>query len=137
MRASLKDLLEADEHIIRQARTHWLWNLRGLGLPNLFSTFLITDRRILQQTGIFALRTRSLALSQIESREVTQTILGRILGYGDIHLRGSGGVEFALIHIDQLMLVASAIGKATATPASKGTGTSANRNGHAAAGTDR
>ena len=134
MRASLKDLLEADEHIIRQARTHWLWNLRGLGLPNLFSTFLITDRRILQQTGIFALRTRSLALSQIESREVTQTILGRILGYGDIHLRGSGGVEFTLVHIDRPMLVASAIGKATATTLRKVTVTSAVRNDKAAAG---
>lgn len=137
MRASLKDLLEADEHIIRQARTHWLWNLRGLGLPNLFSTFLITDRRILQQTGIFALRTRSLALSQIESREVTQTILGRILGYGDIHLRGSGGVEFALVHIDQPMLVASAIGKATATTPKKVPSTTTTKHVLAAPGPDK
>lgn len=114
MRKALADLLEADERVLCEARTHWMWNLRDFGLPNLFSTFLVTNRRVLQQTGILARHTHSLTLSQIEARVVEQTIFGRILGYGDLHLYGSGIIEIRLDNIARPMRVAAVIGKATA-----------------------
>lgn len=55
-----------------------------------------------------------MALSQIESRDVTQSILGRILGYGDLDLHGSGGMELQLAGIADTTGVSRDIGQAAA-----------------------
>lgn len=109
--------LDPGETLIRRARIHWLVNLRGFFLPNLTSTILVTDRRILYCSGLIAIHTRSVALSQIESRDVAQSILGRILGYGDLALHGSGGMELHLAGIADPAGVSRDIGQAAASKA--------------------
>lgn len=114
---SYQKFLDPGETLIRKARIHWLVNLRGFFLPNITSTILVTDRRILYCTGLIAIRTRSIALSQIESRDVTQSILGRILGYGDLDLHGSGGMELQLQGIADPAGISRDIGQAAAAKA--------------------
>jgi uncharacterized membrane protein YdbT with pleckstrin-like domain len=51
----------------------------------------VTDRRVIYKEGLIARRTLEMNRSRVESVDVYQTILGRILGYGTITLRGTGG----------------------------------------------
>jgi len=51
----------------------------------------VTSRRVLIKTGILDRRTLELLLGRIESIGVNETPLGRMLGYGSVILRGTGG----------------------------------------------
>ena len=51
----------------------------------------ITDRRVIYKTGIFQRHTLEMNRSKIETVGVDQSILGRVLGYGTIIVRGTGG----------------------------------------------
>jgi len=51
----------------------------------------VTSRRVLIKTGILNRKTLELLLSRIESIGVNETPLGRMLGYGTVILRGTGG----------------------------------------------
>jgi hypothetical protein len=52
---------------------------------------VVTTRRVLIKTGILRRRTVELLLSKIESVDVTETVGGRMLGFGKVVLRGTGG----------------------------------------------
>lgn len=105
-------ILDEDEVVLYRTRIHWLWNLRSFGLPNLFHQLLITDQRILRKSGIFNVRTESLVYSQIEAKDITQSILGRIFGYGDVVLNGAGGKLFVFKNLSDPAKVGREIGKA-------------------------
>src|SRR5262249_35000537 len=52
------------------------------------------DRRIIYKRGFISRRTIEMHLDKVESVDVDQSILGRILNYGDILIRGVGeGIE--------------------------------------------
>jgi uncharacterized membrane protein YdbT with pleckstrin-like domain len=51
----------------------------------------VTDRRVIFKTGIFQRNTTEMNLSKVETVGVNQSILGRILGYGTVMVRGTGG----------------------------------------------
>ncbi len=51
----------------------------------------VTSRRVLIKTGIVNRHTLELLLARIESISVNETPLGRMLGYGSVTLRGTGG----------------------------------------------
>ena len=51
----------------------------------------ITDRRVIYKTGILQRHTLEMNRSKIETVGVDQSILGRLLGYGTIIVRGTGG----------------------------------------------
>src|SRR6478752_9778712 len=50
----------------------------------------VTNLRIVHKTGFIKRRTFEMALDKVESVDVNQTILGRILNYGDVTIRGVG-----------------------------------------------
>ena len=50
----------------------------------------VTDRRVVHKTGFIKRRTFEMALDKIESVDVDQTILGRLLNYGDVTILGVG-----------------------------------------------
>jgi len=52
---------------------------------------VVTTRRVLIKTGILERRTIELLLSKIESVDVTESVSGRMLGFGRVVLRGTGG----------------------------------------------
>jgi uncharacterized membrane protein YdbT with pleckstrin-like domain len=54
----------------------------------------VTDHRVIYKTGVVRRRTVEMNVDQIESVQVDQSILGRVLGYGDITVHGTGeGIE--------------------------------------------
>jgi hypothetical protein len=60
---------------------------------------LVTNKRVIVKTGILTRKTFEMLLSRIESIGVEEPVLGRMLGYGTVILRGVGGTpdEFDLI----------------------------------------
>jgi len=50
----------------------------------------VTDRRVVHKTGFVKRRTFEMALDKIESVDVDQTVLGRLLNYGNVTILGVG-----------------------------------------------
>ncbi len=97
-----------DNHLIRDEQVeyetsyHWiifisLRSLLSLGILPLIDMktdeFAITNRRIIVKTGLVSRHTLEMNLSKIESVNVDQSIMGRLLGYGTITIIGSGGTR--------------------------------------------
>jgi uncharacterized membrane protein YdbT with pleckstrin-like domain len=51
----------------------------------------VTDRRVIYKAGLFSRHTLEMNRSKVESVDVNQTVLGRLLGFGTIIVRGTGG----------------------------------------------
>ena len=51
----------------------------------------ITNKRVIVKTGLATRRTIELLLSRIESVVVEEPAMGRVLGYGTVIIRGTGG----------------------------------------------
>lgn len=53
--------------------------------------FVVTNKRVILKTGFIRNKTAEMFLAKVESVGVDQTVLGRMLGYGSIVIRGTGG----------------------------------------------
>ncbi len=54
----------------------------------------VTNLRVVHKTGFITRKTFEISLDKVESVDVDQSILGRILNYGDVTIRGVGeGIE--------------------------------------------
>lgn len=91
-----------DESVAFETRLHWVTFLTLKSIFTLtiaawfdrwFSEFVITNRRIIIKTGIIGRETFEMNLTKIESVNVDQSIMGRILNYGSITIIGSGGTK--------------------------------------------
>jgi len=63
------------------------------------SDFAVTNKRVMMKSGVFTTRSVELLLNKIEAIAVDQSLLGRLFGYGDIVVTGSGGTREAFSHI--------------------------------------
>lgn len=98
------------EKVVYEARYHWILGASSLLIAVLFwwliiplftpiRAFLIsktneavvTNKRVIIKSGIIRRRVFDLQLAKVESVNVYQSILGRILGYGTITANGTGG----------------------------------------------
>jgi len=50
----------------------------------------VTNLRVVHKTGFIKRRTFEMSLDKVESVDVNQSILGRLLNYGDVTVRGVG-----------------------------------------------
>lgn len=53
----------------------------------------VTNRRVVVKTGLAARKTIEMLLNKIESIEVNESGMGRVMGYGSITLIGTGGTS--------------------------------------------
>ena len=54
----------------------------------------VTDTRVIYKTGLIRRSTAEMNMNKVESVTVDQSTFGRLLGYGSIHVRGTGvGLE--------------------------------------------
>jgi uncharacterized membrane protein YdbT with pleckstrin-like domain len=65
------------------------------------SELAVTNKRVIFKTGIVHRKTAEMFLSKIESVGADQTVIGRLLGYGSIVLRGTGGSTEPFQNIDR------------------------------------
>jgi uncharacterized membrane protein YdbT with pleckstrin-like domain len=89
-----------NEQVEFETGYHWIifFNFRALltlfiapMLDRFSDEFAITNRRVIMKTGLISRKTLEMNLSKIESVNVDQSILGRMLGYGSIKIIGTGG----------------------------------------------
>ncbi len=66
--------------------------LFGVGQIKRNATIMaITNKRVIVKTGLASRRTIEMLLSRIESVVVEEPAMGRVLGYGTVIIRGTGG----------------------------------------------
>ena len=71
-----------------------LGSLIGAAIRRATTEIVVTDRRVLFKTGVFGRRTAEMNISKIETVDVLQGIVGRVLGFGTVLVRGTGsGLE--------------------------------------------
>ncbi len=108
-----------DSHLIRgetvvySAKLHWIIYLTLKAIVTLWiapfiqqatSEFAITTKRIIIKERLIARRTLEMNLNKIETVNVDQSILGRILDYGSITVIGTGGTREVFNNIASPML---------------------------------
>lgn len=94
--------LISNESVVFETKLHWVifFSFKSIftltiyaWLERWLSEYVITNRRIIIKTGFIARNTFEMNLSKIESVNVEQSIMGRILNYGSITIIGSGGTR--------------------------------------------
>jgi len=74
----------------------------GIGLLRRAATEMaVTNKRVIVKTGLASRRTVELLLARIESVVVEEPFMGRMLGYGTVILRGTGGTPEVFPQIAQ------------------------------------
>ena len=83
----------------------WLWMIgAGLGVIGLVwafvhyvelmtSEFAVTSSRLILKVGLISRYTTELLLTKVETIGVQQGLIGRMLGYGDLTVTGTGGAR--------------------------------------------
>ncbi|MCZ7551072.1 MAG: hypothetical protein B6D39_13225 [Anaerolineae bacterium UTCFX2] len=75
-----------------------LWVIAGIGLLRAFlikafTEFALTDKRVIAKVGIIRRSSLELVLGKVESIQINQSLLGRLLNYGTLVISGSGGTH--------------------------------------------
>lgn len=52
---------------------------------------VVTDRRVIYKSGLFSRHTIEMNRTKVESVDVDQSVLGRLLSYGTVTVHGTGG----------------------------------------------
>ncbi|MCS6820499.1 MAG: PH domain-containing protein [Microscillaceae bacterium] len=65
------------------------------------SLFVLTNQRVIIETGVLKRTSLTIMLSKVEGLKVVQTLRGRILGYGTIYITGTGGAVSRFANIRQ------------------------------------
>jgi uncharacterized membrane protein YdbT with pleckstrin-like domain len=71
----------------------------------------VTDRRIIYKTGFISRHTAEMNMHRVETVAVEQGIIGRMLRYGTVHIRGTGA------GIENLTMIANPLGLRSAITA--------------------
>jgi uncharacterized membrane protein YdbT with pleckstrin-like domain len=74
--------------------------LVGAWIRHWTSEFAVTDRRVIIKVGLISRQTIEINMSKVESVEVRQGILARLLNYGTIVVIGTGGTKEPFDMID-------------------------------------
>lgn len=94
--------LSRNEQVLYEAHYHWkLWfelkSILTLFVRPLVMTrtdeFVITNKRVIMKTGLVSRNVFEMTLSHIESINVDQSIMGRMLNFGSVIIVGSGGTR--------------------------------------------
>lgn len=116
----IESSLIENEKVVMLFKLHWIkwipvvfYALTIIALPmaiyrliQILSTEMgLTDKRIILKTGFLSRETSEQFLKKTESIELSQTILGRILGYGDVRCTATGGSTFILLSVDNPIFV--------------------------------
>lgn len=74
--------------------------IRGL-IKQVSTELVITNRRVIAKHGFISCYTFELLLTKVEGANVDQTIMGRMLGFGTLLVKGTGGGISPIDHIAQ------------------------------------
>ena len=86
-------------------------------LKRAISEFAVTNKRIVVKVGLLSTRTLELLHSKVETISVNQGLLGKMLGYGDIVVTGSGGTREVFKAVEAPLELRRAVQAATTSSA--------------------
>ena len=95
-------VLQPGEQVRRISSIHWIGYWPGVAVGLLIQQWFqwwiteiaVTNRRIIYKKGLIRRQTNEMNMDKVESVQIDQSILGRMLNYGDITVRGTGtGLE--------------------------------------------
>lgn len=122
--AYIDESLSAGEEISALFKLHWvthipmvLWLLLVITFPFAIYEYLrlrhteqgVTNKRVVFKTGIISRKSEEMKLGSIETVEIDQGILGRILGYGNVRVTGRGTSDVLFRSVADPMAVKRAI----------------------------
>jgi uncharacterized membrane protein YdbT with pleckstrin-like domain len=81
------------------------------------SDFAVTNKRVMMKSGVMTTRSVELLLNKIEAIAVDQSLLGRMFGYGNIVVTGSGGTREAFSQIQSPLEFRRAVQSVSDLPA--------------------
>jgi uncharacterized membrane protein YdbT with pleckstrin-like domain len=87
--------------------------LTGAHLYRVSSQFAVTNKRVIVKVGMLSTRSIELLLPKIEALAVSQSLMGRMLGYGEIVVTGSGGTRETFSSIQSPLKFRQAVQAAT------------------------
>ena len=61
---------------------------------------VVTNKRVICRTGVVSVHTEEIKSTRLESIEIKQSILGRILNYGSLWFSGTGTAKVLFPHIN-------------------------------------
>ena len=115
----VEDTLGGGETIEYEVSFHWLWTFSAYTMLVVLGWVVIglivflymmikkwttervlTNIRFIQKTGWIVRHTEEIRLDRMEEVNLDQSLLGRILDYGDIKISGVGAGEIKLTMID-------------------------------------
>lgn len=77
------------------------------------SEFAVTNKRVILKLGVLNTRSVELLLAKIEGISVTQSLAGRLFGFGQIVVTGSGGTQEPFASIQAPLELRQAVQAAT------------------------
>jgi len=86
-------------------------------IARLTNEYAVTSRRVIIKAGCISRDTLELNLSKLESVSVSQGIVGRILGYGRLIVRGTGGTAGTYKYVANPLAFKRAVNEASESPA--------------------
>ncbi len=76
----------------------FVWAISPL-VAMITSEFAVTNKRVLVKVGFIWRNSLEILLTKVEGIEVNQSVLGRLLNYGTIIVKGTGGTGTPFKHI--------------------------------------
>jgi uncharacterized membrane protein YdbT with pleckstrin-like domain len=121
----IEQSLSEGEKVVKLFRLHWtarlwlaLWIvliLPTFGIALLLAIYEwlrlrtleygVTNKRVILKKGIISRQTEEMKIGSIETVEIDQGVLGRILGYGDVKVTGRGISDVVFRRMDDPMAV--------------------------------
>ena len=112
----IEKTMSGDEKVVKLFKIHsivyieyilFLWLILPIfGLLKLFFTeYGLTTKRVIFKSGIISRNTEEMRLSKIETVEVKQGIIGRIFGYGNVIVTGTGRSSVVLNYVSNPLSV--------------------------------
>ena len=101
--------------------SHFAWIPLAIGLLAILaalvrrqsSEFSVTNKRVLMKVGVISSHSIELMLNKIEAVTVDQSLVGRLFGYGEVILTGSGGSKEVFSNIQSPLGFRRAVQAAT------------------------
>ena len=106
----IEQTLITDEKVNSLFSIHWFvyiapiaFSFILIGIPSLikllFTEYGLTNKRVVTKTGMISRNTEEMKLNKVENVEIKQGIIGRIFGFGNVVVTGTGSSKVVISNV--------------------------------------